>query len=102
MSLHKLTLVTRRQGNNAALKDGIVKPRTFEPQHVEVDPIIAAFRRQVRNNEFDICEMAITTYICAREHGKHCQTTRTEDTNTNHGDKPGVTHAGTSSTINQS
>jgi 4,5-dihydroxyphthalate decarboxylase len=24
----------------------------------------------VRGNEFDICEMAITTYICAREHGK--------------------------------
>jgi 4,5-dihydroxyphthalate decarboxylase len=24
----------------------------------------------VRGNEFDICEMAITTYICARAHGK--------------------------------
>jgi 4,5-dihydroxyphthalate decarboxylase len=24
----------------------------------------------VRGNEFDICEMAITTYICAKEHGK--------------------------------
>ncbi len=37
---------------------------------MEVDPIIAAFRRMVRGNEFDICEMAITTYICARAHGK--------------------------------
>jgi ABC-type nitrate/sulfonate/bicarbonate transport system substrate-binding protein len=36
----------------------------------EVDPIIAAFRRMVRGNEFDICEMAITTYICAKAHGK--------------------------------
>jgi hypothetical protein len=24
----------------------------------------------VRGNEFDICEMAITTYICAKAHGK--------------------------------
>ena len=32
--------------------------------------MIAAFRRMVRGNEFDICEMAITTYICAKAHGK--------------------------------
>jgi 4,5-dihydroxyphthalate decarboxylase len=66
----RFTTVTRTQGNNKALKDGTVKPKTFEPEIVEVDPIIAAFRRMVRGNEFDICEMAITTYICAREHGK--------------------------------
>jgi len=66
----KLKTVTRTQGNNQALKDGTVKPKTFEPEFLEVDPIIAAFRRMVRGNEFDICEMAITTYICARAHGK--------------------------------
>ena len=66
----KLKTVTRTQGNNAALKDGSVKPRTFEFDFVEVDPLIAAFRRMVRGGEFDICEMAITTYICARAHGK--------------------------------
>ena len=66
----KLTVVTRTQGNNAALKNGGVKPHTFEPQFVEVDPLIAAFRRQVRQSEFDICEMAITTYMCAKAHGK--------------------------------
>src|SRR5215470_16852368 len=66
----KLTLVTRTQGNNQSLKDGAVKPMTFEPEFLEVEPIIAAFRRMVRGNEFDICEMAITTYICARAHGK--------------------------------
>jgi 4,5-dihydroxyphthalate decarboxylase len=65
-----LKAVTRMQGNNKALKDGIVKPKTFEFDFVEVDPLIAAFRRMVRGNEFDICEMAITTYICAREFGK--------------------------------
>jgi 4,5-dihydroxyphthalate decarboxylase len=66
----KLKTVTRTQGNNQAFKDGSVKPKTFEPDFVEVDPLIAAFRRMVRGNEFDVCEMAITTYICARAHGK--------------------------------
>jgi 4,5-dihydroxyphthalate decarboxylase len=66
----KLKTVTRTQGNNQALKDGTVKPRSFEFDFVEVDPLIAAFRRMVRGNEFDICEMAITTYICARAFGK--------------------------------
>ena len=54
----KLTAVTRTQGNNQALKDGIVKPKTFDFEFVEVDPLIAAFRRMVRGLEFDICEMA--------------------------------------------
>jgi 4,5-dihydroxyphthalate decarboxylase len=66
----KLTTVTRTQGNNQALKDGSITPKTFDFDFVEIEPLIAAFRRQVRGNEFDICEMAITTYICAREHGK--------------------------------
>jgi 4,5-dihydroxyphthalate decarboxylase len=66
----RLKAVTRTQGNNQALKDGTVKPRTFEFDFVEVDPLIAAFRRMVRGAEFDICEMAITTYICARAFGK--------------------------------
>jgi 4,5-dihydroxyphthalate decarboxylase len=66
----ELKTVTRTQGNNRALKDGTVKPKTFEFASEEVDPLIAAFRRMVRGNEFDICEMAITTYICAKAHGK--------------------------------
>jgi 4,5-dihydroxyphthalate decarboxylase len=66
----ELKTVTRTQGNNRALKDGTVKPKTFEFAFEEVDPLIAAFRRMVRGNEFDICEMAITTYICAKAHGK--------------------------------
>lgn len=66
----KLKTVTRTQGNNQALKDGTVKPRTFQFDFLEVDPLIDAFRRMVRGLEFDITEMAITTYICARAHGK--------------------------------
>jgi ABC-type nitrate/sulfonate/bicarbonate transport system substrate-binding protein len=70
MAALKLRTVTRTQGNNRALKDGMVKPKGFEFAFEEVDPLIAAFRRMVRGNEFDVCEMAITTYICAKAHGK--------------------------------
>src|SRR5579862_6434718 len=66
----KLSIVTRTQGNNKALKNGTVKPRTCEFEFVEVDPLIDAFRRMVRGLEFDVCEMAMTTYITARAHGK--------------------------------
>jgi 4,5-dihydroxyphthalate decarboxylase len=66
----RLKTVTHTQGNNKALKDGTVKPQTFEFDFEEVSPLIDAFRRMVRGLEFDICEMAFTTYICARAHGK--------------------------------
>ena len=65
-----LKTVTRTQGNNEALKDGTVKPRGFAFDFVEVDPLIDAFRRMVRAREFDVSEMALTTYITARAHGK--------------------------------
>jgi 4,5-dihydroxyphthalate decarboxylase len=70
MSELKLKAVTRTQGNNRAIKDGTVKPKSFAFDFVEVDPLIDAFRRMVRGSEFDVCEMAITTYICAKAHGK--------------------------------
>jgi 4,5-dihydroxyphthalate decarboxylase len=64
----KTALVTR--GHTQGLKDGTVKPHTFDFEFEEVPAIIQAFRRMVRGLEFDISEMAITTYICARAHGK--------------------------------
>ena len=64
----KTALATYPQ--TAALKDGTVVPRTFAFDFEEVPKIIQAFRRMVRGLEFDISEMAITTYLCARAHGK--------------------------------
>jgi 4,5-dihydroxyphthalate decarboxylase len=69
MAQPKLKTVTRTQGNNQALKDGTVRPESFAFDFVEVPVLIDAFRRMVRGLEFDICEMAITTYVCARAHG---------------------------------
>jgi 4,5-dihydroxyphthalate decarboxylase len=53
-----------------ALKDGSTSSPRLEFEHVEVEPIIAAFRRMVRSFEFDVSEMAISTYLCARDNGK--------------------------------
>ena len=64
----KTALVTR--GHTQGLKDGTVTPRGFEFEFEDVPVIINAFRRMVRGLEFDVSEMAITTYICARAHGK--------------------------------
>jgi 4,5-dihydroxyphthalate decarboxylase len=66
----KLRTVTRTQGNNQALKDGSVKPQGFEFEFEDVPVLIDAFRRMVRGLEFDVSEMALTTYVCARAHGK--------------------------------
>lgn len=65
-----LTCVTRTQGNNQALKDGTVTPEGFTWAFEEVPVLVHAFRRMVRALEFDVCEMAFTTYLCARAHGK--------------------------------
>lgn len=70
MDLTSLSAVSRSQGNNAALKAGDMAVPGFSLTWIEVDPLVAAFRRMVRATEFDVCEMAITTYLCAKEHGK--------------------------------
>lgn len=69
MSVPVLKAVTRTQGNNRAIKDGSVKPEGFEFEFEEVPVLVKAFRRMVRGLEFDVCEMALTTYLCAKEHG---------------------------------
>lgn len=65
----QLTTVTRSQGNNQALKDGTVTPVGYSFRFEEVPVLISAFRRMVRELAYDVCEMALTTYLCAREHG---------------------------------
>jgi 4,5-dihydroxyphthalate decarboxylase len=64
-----LRTVVRDQGNNAALKDGSVTPEGHSFAFEEVPVLIDAFRRMVRGLEWDVCEMAFATYLCAREHG---------------------------------
>jgi 4,5-dihydroxyphthalate decarboxylase len=67
ISLHA---VTRTQGASAALKDGSVQPAGFTLEFEEVPVLIHAFRRMVRELAYDVSEMAFTTYLAARAHGK--------------------------------
>ncbi|WP_209306492.1 ABC transporter substrate-binding protein [Blastococcus sp. CT_GayMR19] len=64
-----LRTVTRTQGNNAALKDGTVTPHGFRFDFEEIPVLVQGFRRMVRELEFDVSEMALTTYLVAKAHG---------------------------------
>jgi 4,5-dihydroxyphthalate decarboxylase len=66
----RLKTALASRGHTRALKDGTVTIPGFALDFEEVPNIIDAFRRMVRGLEFDVCEMAMTTYLCARAHGK--------------------------------
>src|SRR5262245_49419923 len=53
-----------------ALKDGTLTIPGIQFEVIEVSPIVAAFRRMCRALEFDVSEMAITTYLTARAYHK--------------------------------
>ncbi len=65
----RLKIAIGSYGHTKALKDGSVPIAGVDAEFVEVVPIIAAFRRMVRDLEFDVCEMAPTTYMIARARG---------------------------------
>ena len=56
-------------GHTRALKSAAVPIAGVAPSFIQVMPIIGAFRRMVRDLEFDVCEMAPTTYLIARARG---------------------------------
>jgi 4,5-dihydroxyphthalate decarboxylase len=65
----RLKIAIGTYGHSAPIKAGDIPIEGVEAEFVEVMPIIQAFRRMVRDVEFDICEMAPTTYIIARTRG---------------------------------
>jgi 4,5-dihydroxyphthalate decarboxylase len=65
-----LRAVTRTSGSTAAVKDGTVTPKRYALAFEEVPVLVQAFRRMVRSTEFDVTEMAVTTYLCAKAAGK--------------------------------
>jgi 4,5-dihydroxyphthalate decarboxylase len=68
--MQALTTALGNYGLTKPLKDGAVSPGRFKPHYVEIKEIVPAMRRMCRGLEFDICEMAFTTYLCARAAGK--------------------------------
>lgn len=65
----KLTLAIADHPHTAAVKNGTIPIEGVDAEFVTVKPQIAAFRRMVRQVEFDVCELAPTTYVIARAYG---------------------------------
>src|SRR6266853_2545028 len=65
----RLKLAIADYGHTRAVKSGEVPIKGVDADFIQVVPIIQAFRRMVRYLEFDICEMAPTTYMIARARG---------------------------------
>ncbi len=65
----RLKIAIADYGHTRAVTSGAVPIEGIAADFVQVVPIIGAFRRMVRDLEFDICEMAPTTYMIARAFG---------------------------------
>jgi 4,5-dihydroxyphthalate decarboxylase len=64
-----LKIAVAEYPHTSAVRDGSVPIEGVEAEIITVTPQVAAFRRMVRQVEFDVCELAPTTYIIARAYG---------------------------------
>jgi 4,5-dihydroxyphthalate decarboxylase len=64
-----LTLVVAETPHTSRIRNGSIPIEGVDVEIITVDPMIAAFRRMVRNVEFDICAVAPVTYVIARAYG---------------------------------
>ena len=64
-----LKTVLRRFSHTASLNDRQIPVDGVTIDFIDVTPSIAAYRRMVRHVEFDMCELAPTTYFIARAYG---------------------------------
>jgi 4,5-dihydroxyphthalate decarboxylase len=65
----KLDFAIAEYPHTAAILSGAIPIEGIEPNFIKVVPQIGAYRRMVRQVEFDVCEIAPTTYIIARAYG---------------------------------
>jgi 4,5-dihydroxyphthalate decarboxylase len=68
--LNTYTAVMGNHAHVSSLKSGERRVDGCQLEFVEVKPIYNAFASMVRELKFDVCEMAIATYLQAREAGK--------------------------------
>ncbi len=64
-----VTVVVGDYPHTRALREATAGPEGPDCRYVGITPIFAAFARMVRQLEFDICELALATYLQAREAG---------------------------------
>ena len=65
----ELSVAVSTAPHTRALKEGAVVPWGLRLNFVEVVPMVAAYRRMIRDLEFDVCGLAPVTYLAAREAG---------------------------------
>lgn len=70
MTTVPLTTAIATYGYTQALKDGSITTPRVALEHLDVSPITTAFRRMVRSLAYDVSEMALSTYLCARAYDK--------------------------------
>ncbi|MFZ4288748.1 ABC transporter substrate-binding protein [Variovorax sp. HJSM1_2] len=64
-----LKIAIAEHPHTSAIRNGSIPIEGVDAEFVTVQPQIGAFRRMVRDVEFDVCEIAPTTYIIARAYG---------------------------------
>lgn len=69
-ALNTYTVAVGNHAHASPLKTGERQAEGCRLEFVEVEPIYKAFASMVRELKFDICEMAVATYLQAREAGK--------------------------------
>jgi 4,5-dihydroxyphthalate decarboxylase len=65
-----LTAAVRSHGGALPLLNGTIPMDGLRLDHITVEPQIAAYRQMVRDLAFDVCELAPTTYLCAKAFNK--------------------------------
>ena len=66
----KLRTVLGNHPHVEAVKSGELRSDLFDLDFIEYTPTNKAFKPMVREQAFDVCEMAIVTYLMAKAHGK--------------------------------
>jgi 4,5-dihydroxyphthalate decarboxylase len=64
-----LKIAVAEHPHTSAIRSGAIPIEGVDAEFITVKPQIGAFRRMVRDVEFDVCEIAPTTYIIARAYG---------------------------------
>jgi 4,5-dihydroxyphthalate decarboxylase len=64
-----LKIAVAEHPHTSAVRSGAIQIEGVDAEIITVEPQIGAFRRMVRQVEFDVCELAPTTYIIARAYG---------------------------------
>src|SRR5689334_24689842 len=66
----KLKAVLGSHSHVKAVKGGELRSDLFDLDFIEYSPTNAAFKPMVREQAFDVCEMAIVTYLMAKAYNK--------------------------------